>query len=157
MRQMIRVLKAVTAMFFIAGFGLPAAPAVSAPDPETPVLRLQLSAFMAPVRRDNGHGGTTAVTPLLDLTDGTNAEEVCWLSPRIMDAFMTSLHRDPIRIRSPQGLDSDDLKKRLTDVVNHALGRDLIGGVELVRGTRPARNASVRFFKSATCSQSRVQ
>ena len=132
--------------------GLPARSA-TAPDPEEAVSTVRLSAFMAPVQRLNGRSGMAPVTPLLDLAEGAKADEVCWLSPRIMDAFMTTLHRHPVVFRNSDSLRTGDLTKRLADAANRALGRELIDGVELVKGIKPSRNGGARFFKSAKCGQ----
>jgi hypothetical protein len=153
-RYLILIAATAAAVFPIFFTALPAYSA-SRPTPDEAVSRVQLAAFMAPVRRANGRGGSAAVTPLLDLADDARIDEVCGLSPRIMDAFMTTLHRHPIKVRKMNSLQAGDLKKRLTDAANRALGRHMIGDVELISGVKPPKNAGSRFFKSAKCGQSK--
>lgn len=100
---------------------------------------LQLTAFMAPVRKLNGRVITIPVTPILELSDARTAEEVCWMTPRIMDAFIGILHSEPIPSLTREDLDLGKMEQRLTDAVNAALGRRMVIRLNLVPLARSAK------------------
>ncbi len=99
---------------------------------------VQLAPFMAPVLKSNGRITATPVTPVLRLASAHVTEEVCWLTPRILDAFVNVLHREPIPGSKHGGLDLVTMRKTLTDAINSALGRPLVSGLDLVPWARSA-------------------
>jgi len=122
---------------FAAASQVEAAPATA---PAADASQLRLAAFMAPVRHADGRVGTTAVTPVLRLAAGGSAAVVCDLSPRVLDAFISTLYGAPLAAYGRTGLNVDGARARLTEAVNAALGRVMVVGVDLVPA-QPRRGA----------------
>lgn len=121
--------------------------------PRTP-QQLQLASLMVPVRWANGRLGVKAMTPVLDLDGEDLVAPVCWLVPRIRDAVIVTLHKEPIPGGSHGEFDFADVTNRLTQAVNAALGEAKVSGVSLVPGTRPTA-VSARFARTVQCGKRR--
>lgn len=127
-----------------------------APDqaaPRTP-QQLQLASLMVPVRWANGRLGVKAMTPVLDLDGEDLVAPVCWLVPRIRDAVIVTLHKEPVPGGAHGKFDFTDVTKRLTQAVNAALGEAKVNEVSLVPGTRPTA-VSARFARTVQCGKKR--
>ena len=92
-------------------------------------IHLRLSTMEVPV----GRGGQRfeAVTVVLDVAGETDVETVCIYSPRIRDAVLQILSKDPIPL-SGNRLSLDRLPERLLAPINRALGVNIVSSV-LVR------------------------
>jgi hypothetical protein len=119
----------------VAAIGLPAAfgaaPAVAS---ET----VQLAPVMVAAR---AHGGAEMVRqPLsirLETSDKQSADYVCALYPRLRDALVRDLGTRRFVVAADGTFPVDGLGERLRPAMTRALGRDLIGGIDLVHGTHP--------------------
>lgn len=136
-----------------------AARAEAAPDTAKAahVSRIQMTGLMAPVRWTSGRVGTLAVTPLLDLADDHAFDAVCDLTPRIVDTVITVLAGQPIPSLGRGKLDVEAIGPRLTKAINDALGRPLIGAVDLVPGVRAGRAVDERFAGAAPCGRKKAK
>ena len=125
---------AALALLFLSG----PSNAASSGNEERPdgVARVELAPFMAPVEKDGGRVTAAPVTPVLVLADAAQAQQVCWLSPRIMDTFVQILHREPLPMAGKAGRKLRKMKKEMAEALNAALGGHMIAGLDLVLWTR---------------------
>jgi|GEM_PF-4737892 hypothetical protein len=139
------------ALGLIAVAADPRAEAAPAPRPAAAISQIRLAAFMVPVRHADGRVRETAVIPVLRLAVGNAAAAVCDLSPRVRDAVVATLYRDPLPGHGEAGLNIDSVRGRLTEAVNVALGRFLVIGIDLVPGPAPAGTVDSRLAGTVSC------
>lgn len=121
------------------------------------ISRIQMASLMAPVRWTNGRVGSLAVTPLLNLADDHAFDAVCELTPRIVDTVITVLAHQPIPSQGGGELDVEAVSPHLIKAINDAIGRPLIGSVDLVPGIRPGRTPDKRLAGSAPCGKKKAK
>ena len=94
--------------------------------------RVRLSAFSVPVMTRRGKKTSAFLAAVLDISDPAAIGDICRMSPRIKDALMVSLYKQPIKVVGPSKFDAAGAKKQLIRAANSALGGDVVTGVEFV-------------------------
>lgn len=121
------------------------------PQPAIDGSQIRLTAFMAPVRYTDGRVRSMTVTPVLHLAVGGSAATLCELSPRVLDAFISTLFHAPLVGRRKAYPDVENAGGPLTEAANVALGHVLVIGVDLVVGQPKATAADPRVAGAAVC------
>lgn len=153
MRQCLAAL--VVTLCLAAFAGATRAEAAPTSQPAIDGSQVRLAAFLAPVRQADGRVGTMAVTPVLRLAAAGSAAVICDLSPRVLDAFISTLYGAPLAGYGGTGLNVDGARARLTEAVNAALGRVMVIGVDLVPAQPRPGALDARLVGAAMCKRNR--
>lgn len=125
----------------VSGFSGPAAAGELAGIPSQSAL-VQFRSFMAPIARSGAKKpGLKAVTVIVEV-GVSEAENVCFHVPRIRDAVLIELFREPISMDGHAGMDIQPVEARLLDPVNRALGNAAIRRVYVLPGTEQSAGAA---------------
>lgn len=109
--------------------------------PSQPTL-VQFRSFMAPISQPGAKKPCLkAVTVIVEIGE-LDAENVCFSLPRIRDAVLVELFRQPITLDGQAGMDVQPVEARLLDPVNRALGNVAIRRVYLLPGTEQSAGAA---------------
>jgi hypothetical protein len=113
---------------------------------------LDLTSFMAPVRMVDNTLAAKPFTVVLEIADSAVVTDVCRMMPRIMDAVLQDLYRMPIPMADEARMELKGLDERLRDVVNQALGRELINATHVFQGMRSGGGGGgSKFANSRKC------
>ena len=112
---------------------------------------VQLQSFMAPIQKAGGKTGSAALTIILEVPDTKNVNQICWMSPRILDAVMQLLYERPIAATGDGALDLSGLEARLTKATNAALRKNWVSTVVIVEGMKGGGGGGAKFAKSQRC------
>lgn len=110
--------------------------------PPQPAL-VQFRSFMAPISQPGSakKPGLKAVTVIVEIGE-SDAENVCFNLPRIRDAVLVELFRQPIMLDGQSGMDVQPVGARLLDPVNRALGNAPIRRIYVLPGTEQSAGAA---------------
>jgi len=109
--------------------------------PSQPAL-VQFRSFMAPISQPGGKKPCLkAVTVIVEIGE-SDAENVCFSLPRIRDAVLVELFRQPITLAGQTGMDVQPVEARLLDPVNRALGNAAIRRIYVLPGTERSAGAA---------------
>jgi len=134
-------------LFVVLGAALPsgAAEAVRAnaeefvPGEHTPPgeAHVLLSTFMAPVVRGPTARPHLKPVSLILKVPSEAAQTVCHMSPRVQDAVIRVLFKEPIRTRAKSGLEVEPTEKRLLMPVRQVLDGAAVEQIFLIPGAVP--------------------
>ena len=92
---------------------------------------IQLSPMMVPVT--SKYTGMAVVSMFIQVTDKKFVGDICRRLPRIRDAVLTTLSRNPIPVKRKQ-LQLTEVQKMLQKPIDTALGGGMIRTVHIVQG-----------------------
>lgn len=118
-----------------------------------PSVQLQLLTIQTPTRAFNGRrGNRTRVSITLEVPDPAYIPYICRLTPRVRDALIQVLHRDPPQYVSRRDLDFTRQQPNMLEATNRALGREYVDDLIVRTGARPIpKDAASGVTKSQTC------
>lgn len=103
---------------------------------------VQFRSFMAPISQPGARKPCLkAVTVIVEIGE-SEAENVCSNLPRIRDAVLVELFRQPIALDGQAGMDIQPVEARLLDPVNRALGNAPIRRIYVLPGTEQTSGAA---------------
>jgi len=124
----------------------------------TLVTLVQFRSFMAPIaQQGTAKPCLRAVTVIVEVGE-SETDNVCTVMPRIRDAVLVELFRQPIVIDVDAGMDVGAVEGRLISPLNHALGKDAVRRVYLIPGSeRVVEEIAARlpFNRIVGCRQRR--
>ena len=152
----------VAAGLTAAALFLPSAPRGGAAAPATaalfPVTLVQFSSFMAPVMQPGvDKPGLRAVTVIVEVGE-PETQDVCAFMPRIRDAVLVELFRQPILVEIDTGIAVETIESGLVDPLNRALGKESVRRVYVLPGAEhmtEAAAARLPFNRVIGCRQRR--
>jgi hypothetical protein len=108
-----------------------------------PSALVQFRSFMAPITQPGRarKPGLKAVTVIVEIGE-SEAENVCSNLPRIRDAVLVELFRQPIALDRQTGMDTKPVEARLLEPVNRVLGNAAIRRIYVLPGTEQAAGAA---------------
>lgn len=93
---------------------------------------VQLSAMMVPIR--HSYQRSSAITVFLEPVKRENVGKICNNVPRIRDAILQMLSREPIETENNRMVLTDELFARFTQTINEVLDEENIKGVHIEPG-----------------------
>lgn len=123
--------------------GLPGAAAAGdlASMPSQPTL-VQFRSFMAPITRAGAKKPCLKAVTVIVEVDESEAVNVCSSMPRIRDAVLVELFREPIAVDRRAGMDVQPVEIRLLGPVNRALGNVAVRRVYVIPGAEHMTQAT---------------
>lgn len=98
---------------------------------------------MAPVSRPGtGKPRLKALTVIVEVGEG-ETDNVCFFMPRVRDAVLVELFRQPIVLGEDSATDVEAVEARLLDPLNRVLGSDAVRRVYLIPGSEHMAKAAV--------------
>lgn len=133
-----------------------ASEAVAAP---VPVTLMQFRSFMAPIAPQSAAKPCLkAVTIIVEIGE-SETRNVCGFMPRIRDAVLVELFRQPIVLEVDAESDFEAVEARLLDPLNQALGKDTVRRVYVIPGPEHLAQAAAAvrlpFSRMIGCRQRR--
>ncbi len=101
------------------------------------IAHIQLAPFMAPVLQDGRRHSFREPVTLVLKVPAEAKPRVCTLSPRVYDAVLRELHRQPIPADRRKHLQVKDAEGRLTGPVSKALEGAEVQRVYILPGAHP--------------------
>jgi len=129
----------------------------SVADAASPPALLQFHAFMAPTTQPGKKPCMKAVTLIVEIGE-SDADAVCSYLPRIRDAVLVELFREPIAIDHRAGMDVRAVETRLLEPLNRVLGHAAVRRVYVIPGTErlaEAEAARLPFSRIIGCRRPR--
>ena len=118
-----------------AYFLLPEPTELEAALAETPPEFVEIKVIASPVQRGGRVRGYVYIGVTLEVPDADNVESVQHRLPRLRDAYVLDLHRDPPRLAGKKGaIEIADVKTRFLDLAHEVFGKGIVRDV-LVRQT----------------------
>jgi hypothetical protein len=102
---------------------------------------VQFRSFMAPIAQPGKKPGMKAVTVIVEVRQ-SDADNVCSSLPRIRDAVLVELFREPIAVGQGTGMDVRPVEVRLLQPVNRALGNAVVRRVYVIPGSEHTAEAT---------------
>ncbi len=104
---------------------------------------VQFRSFMAPISQPGSAKKPClkAVTVIVEIGE-SDAKNVCFNLPRIRDAVLVELFRQPIMLVGKTDMDVQPVEARLLDPVNRALGNAPIRRIYVLPGTEQSAGAA---------------
>ena len=116
--------------------------------------QLQLLTLQTPTRARNGRRGRRLpISITLDVPDVRNITYICQLTPKIRDAMVQILFRNPPQYGAQRDIDFSALAPRLLATTNQALGREYVAELVIDTGSRkPERRDGDQLTKMRNCA-----
>lgn len=118
-----------------------------------PSVQLQLLTIQTPTRALNGRrGNRTRVSVTLEVPDPAYIPYICRLTPKVRDALIQVLHRDPPQYIGRRNLDFTRQQPNMLEATNRALGREYVDDLVIRTGARRIPKDQVSgITKSRNC------
>lgn len=100
-----------------------------------PVAFMQIRSFMAPVSKPGAEKPHLRAVTLIVEVGEAETNNVCAFMPRVRDAVLVELFRQPIVVDMQAGMMVDGLEAQLVAPLNRALGKDAVRRVHVIPGS----------------------